>query len=100
MSNLHALPESVLPFIYLKHFLINHFFMKKKLLLLLGSVCVFSFMSQVQAQKTGHYTVYGGVLGGGNFSHYYFCNKPDAFDNAGRFGWNAGLYFGVPVTKT
>ncbi|MBV4356461.1 OmpA family protein [Pinibacter aurantiacus] len=72
--------------------------MKKKLLLLLSSVCVFSFMSQ--AQKTGRYTVYGGVLGGGNYSHYFFCDKQSDFDNAYRFGWNAGLYFGVPVTKT
>lgn len=72
--------------------------MKKKLFLLLGSACVFSFMSQ--AQKTDHYSVYGGILGGGNYSHYFFCDKPTEFSNAYRFGWNAGGYLGIPVTKT
>ncbi|MBV4357140.1 OmpA family protein [Pinibacter aurantiacus] len=78
--------------------------MKKKLLVVTGVVCMCAF-SALHAQdmtttSKDHYSVYGGLLGGANYSNLRVTDKPSGLSTDWRWDWAAGIFVGFPIGKT
>ncbi len=72
--------------------------MKRKLLLVTCSMLICSLLLEAQT-KSDRYTVYGGLLGGANYSRFRITDKPSTLDVEWKWGWAAGLYAGFPIGK-